>query len=52
MKEDLSSASRLALGGKRTNKNGTNGHLGQRKGLKNQLGHIELEENDPGPNKD
>ena len=53
LKETLDSASRLAMGGgkKNRNKHNINGHCGQKKGLRNQPGHKELQENNTGPNK-
>lgn len=51
LKDTLDSASRLAMGGKKTETNNINGHCGQRKGLRNQLGHTELQEYNTGPNK-
>lgn len=38
-------------GKKNGNKHDINGHCGQRKGLRNQLGHTELQEYNTGPNK-
>ena len=54
LKETLDYASRSAMGGKKKknrNKHDITGHCGQRKGLRNQLGHTELQEYNTGPNK-